>query len=158
IYQVTILNSALPAGYTWDVPFLHNSPAKPTTCPAGTTNQPILSVTGKKVDKKQVQVTIKNAGNADAFLTGLNLTWPQATNGNLVQVKLDGDVIYSGPAIGGGSANLTTAQLIADPNKRKVGKNSSDNLILIFQNTADTNLSHYTGTASFGATNLTILP
>ena len=149
---------------TWSVEpnetVLHNSPAKP--CPVSTTPQCNFAIEKYEVSDKEVRITIKNNGTIDEFLTALNLTWPQATNGNLTQIKLDGDVIYNGPAIGGGSANLTAAQLTADSNKRKIGKGSSDTLKLIFQNNAATNLaagSGYSGTVNFGDTcQKTILP
>ena len=136
---------------------LHNSPAKPCpTTPGGAS----LSVTSKKVDKKQVQIVIKNSSTtADAFLTQLTLTWPQATNGNLLQIKLDGDVLYNTNLGVSSPANLGVPPLVADQNKRKIGRNSSDTLILIFKNDADPDFTHYTGTASFqGGTNLMILP
>jgi hypothetical protein len=162
VYQVTIQNSALPAGYTWDVPFVHNSPSKPTTCPATTPPPATNIVVGdKKVDKKEVRVQLTNKGSADAFVTGLAVTWPQATNGNLVQIKLGGDVIYGGPGmppIGGGSATLTSAQLTHDMNKLKLKKGEKQDFKLVFQNNASTNLSLYTGTVSFGTTDVTILP
>jgi hypothetical protein len=48
--------------------------------------------------------------------------------------------------------------LVADQNKRKIQHGSSDVLTLIFQNNADTNLSHYTGTLGTSGFSLTILP
>src|SRR5262249_11142799 len=153
--------SALPAnfdGSMWSVPFQHNSPAKPTTCPQ-TPGSPSMSVTSKKVDKKQVQIVIKNSGNGDAFLTQLALSWPQATNGNLLQIKLDGDVLYNSPTGVSSPANLGVPPLVADANHRKINKNSSDTLTLIFKNNVDPDFTHYTGTATFqGGINLTILP
>ena len=160
-YFVTISAAKLASiGFnpsTWQVlpnpDQLHNSPAKP--CPPSGDQ---LSITKYEVKDKQVKITIQNTGSTAVFLTALTLTWPQAVNGNLVQVKLDGDVVYSGPAIGGGSANLTTAQLVADQNKRKIDHGSSDVYTLIFANNADANLANYTGTVTFGATTLTVLP
>jgi hypothetical protein len=76
----------------------------------------------------------------------------------LVQVKLDGDVIYDNPDIDPPSANLTLAQLVGDQNKRKIQHGTSDVLVLIFQNNADTNLSHYTGMVSTSGFALPILP
>lgn len=160
-YYVTISAAKLASiGFdrnTWQVlpneSQLHNSPAK--ECPPSGEQ---LSVTKYEVKDKQVKITILNSGGADAFLTALTLTWPQATNGNLLQIKLDGDVIYNGGAIGGGSANLSTAQLVADQNKRKINHGSSDVYTLIFANNADPNLGHYTGTVTFGSGTLTVLP
>jgi len=136
---------------------LHNSPAKP--CPAASGGSCDFSLTKFEVKDKQVKITIQNNGTVDEILTALNLTWPSATNGKLVQVKLDGDVIYDNPDIAGGSVNLTLAQLVADQNKRKIGKGSNDVLTFIFENNADPLLSKYTSSASFGDNcDLTILP
>ena len=73
----------------------------------------------------------------------MTLNWPSATNGNLQQIKLDGDMIYEGPAIAGGTANLTTAQLDEDQNHRKIKKGQADVLDFVFQKNADTNTAHY---------------
>jgi len=152
------------------VPLVHNSPAKPTTCPGGTKppGTPKLAVTKYEVKDKQVKITISNTGNGDAFLTAINgLAWPQATNGNLMEIKLDGDSLWKAgrdgaPTAGVSSpASFTTAQLGNDQNHRKIGKNSSDQLILIFKNNAATDLKvGYAGTVSFQGVSpdLTILP
>jgi hypothetical protein len=136
---------------------LHNSPAKP--CPAGGGGPCNLTITKKEVKDRQVKITIKNNGSQDEFISAVNLTWPSATNGTLKKVKRDGDVIYDTPDIAGGTANLTAAQLVADPNKRKITKGQTDVLTFEFEKNADTNLAHYTGTVSFGPNCLlTILP
>lgn len=160
-YYVTISAAKLAAiGFdpnTWKVlpnpSQLHNSPAKP--CPPSGDQ---LSATKYEVKDKQVKVTILNSGSTDVILTALSLTWPSAVNGKLMQVKLDGDVIYSGPAIAGGSANLTTAQLVADQNKRKINHGSSDVYTLVFEKNASPDLSLYTGTVTFGNIELKVLP
>lgn len=160
-YFVTISAAKLASlGFnaaTWQVvpnpDQLHNSPAK--ACPStGET----LSITKYEVKDKQVKITILNSGSTDVILNALTLTWPSATNGSLTQVKLDADVVYNGPAIADGSANLTTAQLVTDQNKRKLNHGSSDVYTLVFGNNADPNLSHYTGSVTFGSTTLTVLP
>ena len=61
-------------------------------------------------------------------------------------------MLYNRPAIAGGTANLTTAQLAADPNKRKIKKGQADVLTFVFEKNADTNLAHYTSTVTFGRT------
>ena len=163
-YYVTISAARLASlGFnpqTWTVrpnpDKLHNSPAKP--CPVvgggGSCN---LSVTLKKPQTKEVQITIANGATVDSVLTALSLTWP-AANGKLMQIKLDGDMLYDKPDIAAPSANLTTAQLVADQNKRTIQKGSSDVLHLIFEKNVDTNLSHYSGVLNFGDCVLTILP
>src|SRR6185437_5900 len=97
-YQVTVNNSIFGASGIGDVsvPAVHNSPAKPTTCPGGggTPGPCNLTITKKEVHDRQVKITIKNNGSQDEFITALTLNWPSATNGDLKKVKLDGDVIY----------------------------------------------------------------
>jgi hypothetical protein len=61
------------------------------------------------------------------------------------------DVIYDNPDIPPPSANLGTAQLVADPKKRTVGKNSSDVVTLEFENNASTTSGNYAGTFTFGS-------
>jgi hypothetical protein len=161
-YFVTIAAAKLASlGFnpaTWTVEpnldALHNSPAKACPPAPGTSS---LSVTKREVKDKQVKVTILNSGTVDEIIVGVQASWP-ATNGKLVQVKLDGDVIYDNPDIVPPSANLTLAQLVGDQNKRKIQHGTSDVLVLIFQNNADTDLSHYTGMVSTSGFALPILP
>lgn len=161
-YYVTVSAAKLASiGFdpnTWKVlpnaAQLHNSPAKP--CPStGTAN---LAVTKLEVKDKQVKVTIMNSGGADAVLTALTLNWPAATNGKLMQVKLDGDIVYDNPDIAGGVASLGAGQLVADPNKRTITKGQSDVLFFIFEKNASTNLANYASTATFGSVTLPALP
>jgi len=163
-YFVTIKAAKLASlGFniaTWQVvpnpDQLHNSPAKPCPVTGGACQ---VARTKTEVKDKQVKITLTNSGTADVILTALALNWPSATNGKLVQVKLGGDVIYDTPDIAGGTANLTTADLVADQSKRKIGKGSSKVLTLVFENNADTNLADYSGTVNFGPDCLvTILP
>lgn len=169
VYRVTVSNSIFGASGPGSVtvPFVHNSPAKQQACPTTGGGSCQVSVTKSEVKDKNVNVTIKNSGSSDVVLTALSLTWPQATNGDLVQVKIGPDVIYGGPGmppISGGTANLTTAQLVADAKKRTIkkgpgGPGGGEVLTLVFKNKADTNLAHYTGTVAFGPNCLlTILP
>jgi uncharacterized repeat protein (TIGR01451 family) len=134
---------------------LHNSPAK--VCPPPDTGGPGLSVIKTEVKDKQVKVTVMNTGPVDEVVTAVQLTWP-AVNGKLMQVKLDGDVIYDNPDIAPPSANLTLAQLVADANKRKIQHGTSDVLTFIFEKNANTTLSTYTGSMSTSGFGLPILP
>src|SRR5262249_43529418 len=137
-YFVTIYASKLASlGFnpaTWTVgpnlSALHNSPAKQCP-PASSGTGQSLSVSKIEIKDKQVKVTIVNSGTTDQILDAVKATWPNA-NGKLVQVKLDGDMLYDNPDIPPPSANLTMAQLTADPNKRKIQHGTSDVLFLIF--------------------------
>jgi hypothetical protein len=134
---------------------LHNSPAKP--CPvAGGACQ--LTVTKWEVKDRQVKVTVMNGANTAAYLTQLSLTWPSATNGKLMKVKMDGDVVYDSPDISGGSTTLTLVELVADQNKRKINKTSSDVITFEFENNVDIDLANYTANLVFGDCPVVLLP
>jgi len=84
------------------------------------------------------------------------LNWP-AANGKLMQIKLDGDVLYN-VSTAAGPLGLSTAQLPSDPNKRKIDHGSSDVLAFIFEKNAATSLAAYTGSVTVSGTTLAILP
>lgn len=161
-YFVTISAAKLASlGFdrtTWQVlpnaSQLHNSPAKP--CP--TTSQDGISVTKYEAKDKQVKITLTNSSSVDQYVTALTLDWPSLVNGKLMQVKLDGDVFYSGPSITSGPISLGVTDFVTDPNKRKINHGSSDVYTLVFEKNVDTNLSHYSGTVTVGSTTLTVLP
>ena len=78
-----------------------------------------------KLDKSEVQVTLRNNAAEDAVLSGIALTWPMG-NGKLKQVKLDGDVVFDTPDIAAPSANITGAQLTSNTTKRTIAAGTSD--------------------------------
>ena len=81
------------------------------------------------------------------MVTGLDMTWPQATNGNLQQVKIGGTVIYN-TSTGGGTLHTTT--LLGTTAQRTIAANgASGTVTFIFQNNVDTNNTHYTGSTTF---------
>jgi hypothetical protein len=133
---------------------LHNSPAKPCPPAAGVAS---LTVTKQEVKDKSVLITISNTGTTDEAITELQLTWP-SSNGKLLQVKRDGDIIYDKPDIAPPSADLTLAQLVADVTKRKIKHGQSDVITLIFEKSASASLSTYSGVLSTSGFGLTILP
>jgi len=125
---------------------LHNSPAKDCPPPVPTC---ALVVASRASSSKQVLITVQNNDPVGQFLTNLVLSWPQSTNGNLTQIKLDGDVIWSGSAAS--SINFAVPPLVADQNKRTIDHNSSDVLTFVFQrNVAPLNNASYNGSATFG--------
>jgi hypothetical protein len=147
------------AGYTVspNLTVLHNSPAKP--CPPGPFPCSDITVGAKTFKDKEVKIDVNNINaSADAFITGVHITWPSGTNGALKQIKVGGDVIWSGTNATG-TANLVLADLAADANKRKIGKNSDEDIKFIFANNASTTLSAYTASLDFGdSCNKPILP
>ena len=78
------------------------------------------------------------------MLTGLSITWPQPTNGNLNQIKFGGTMIYN-TATGGGS--LTTSSLLGTTAQRTINAGASQTLTFAFQNNVDPMANHYTGSA-----------
>ena len=138
---------------------LHNSPAKacPSPSPSPTpTVAPTLVVTSKTLSKKNVKVDIKNNTAVNQVLTGLSITWPQATNGNLNSIQFDGTTIYN-TSTGGGS--LTTSSLLGTTAQRTIIPGETDTVQFTFQNNVDQNASHYTGSLTFNPFGpLTILP
>ena len=89
-------------------------------------------------------------------LTALSITWPQATNGNLNQIKMGGTVIYN-TATGGGT--LTTSSLLGTTAQRTIAAGSSQTLTFTFKNNVDTNAGNYTGSVTFNPFgNVTMLP
>ena len=81
------------------------------------------------------------------MLTGLSITWPQATNGNLQNIKMGGTVIFNTPTGGG---TLTTSSLLGTTAQRTIAANGGvAALTFNFQNNVDTTNTHYTGSATF---------
>ena len=120
---------------------------KPTPTP--TPGACELKVTNLAISGRDVQITILNHGSTDQFITRLQLSWPQGINGRLTQIKLDGDVLWNGPAANS-PINFGVPPLVADPNKRKIDHNSSDVLTFTFENNvAPLNNPIYKGAATF---------
>jgi len=135
---------------------LHNSPAKACPTPSPTPTPTTLVVTSKTLSKKDVKVNIKNNTAVNQVLTGLSITWPQGTNGNLNSIKFDGTTIYN-TSTGGGS--LTTSSLLGTTAQRTIIPGETDTVQFTFQNNVDQNASHYTGSLTFNPFGpLTILP
>lgn len=163
-YYVTISAAKLASlGFdrnTWKVEpnpeQLHNSPPKP--CPVNTgPGTCSLALTKVEFHDKELKLSISNTGTSDVFLSDVVIDWP-TTNGKLMQVKLEGDVVYDKPDIAGGSAHLTLANLVGDQNKRKLTKGKTEILKFVFEKRADIDLSHYFATASFGDCLVALLP
>jgi hypothetical protein len=105
-----------------------------------------LVVTSKTFSRKNVKVDIKNNTGVNQVLTGLSIPWPQATNGNLNNIQLDGTTIYN-TSTGGGS--LTTSSLLGTTAQRTICPGQTDTLQFSFHNNVSTNASNYTGSATF---------
>jgi hypothetical protein len=117
----------------------------PTATPTPT---PItISVTTKTFSSTKVTITFQNNGAVGQVLTGLAMTWPQATNGNLTKITMGSVTIYS-TSTGGGTLN--TSSLLGTTAQRTIAANGGTaTLTFTFQHNVSTNASNYTGTATF---------
>ena len=104
-----------------------------------------------KIDKNKIQLSLKNDGAEDIFLSELILNWPQAVNGTLKKVSLNGDVW-------GGSANapvdlisLDFDAFDTDTDKRKIAEGQTKTLTLEFEKNVSKDTTLYSGTVRFGA-------
>jgi len=136
------------------IPASHPTPTPSPTATPTPTPTPLASitVTTKVFSLKTVQITFQNNTSSAQVLNGLQMTWPQATNGNLKTVTMNNmtttTTIYNHSTGGGNfisfSLSGTTAQrTIAAP----VG--STATLTFTFANNVDTTAANYTGTATF---------
>src|SRR4029077_2391495 len=107
---------------------LHNSPAK--ACPIPAT----VVVTAKQLSTKQVKITLQNNTTMGQVITGLSITWPQGTNGNLNNIKFAATTIYNTPT-GGGS--LTTSSLLGTAAQRTIAAGAHQDLQFNFKNNVD---------------------
>jgi len=123
------------------------TPSATATATATPTATPTtVIVTSKTFSAKTVVITFKNNTTMGQVLTGLAMTWPQATNGNLNNIKLGGATIYN-TSTGGGS--LTTSSLLGTTAQRTIAAGASGTLTFTFANNVNTIASNYTGSATF---------
>ena len=115
-----------------------------------------MTATNKTTNNKAVSVTMNNDSAVSQVLSALALTWPQATNGNLVSVAMGGTNIYT-TSTGGGS--LSTSSFAGAASVRTIAAGASKTLTLTFANNASSNLANYTGTGTFNPFGpVTLLP
>jgi hypothetical protein len=103
-----------------------------------------------KIDKKQLQLPLRNNGSEDIFLSELMAGWPESVNGLLKKVKLNGDV-WAGST--GTPATLATAEFDEfnrDTNRRKIKPGESKTLVLEFERNAAKDARLYSGLVRFG--------
>ncbi len=131
--------------------------ATATFTPTPTPTPLTISVTTKTFSSTKVTITFQNNGAVDQILTGLAMTWPQATNGNLTKITMGGPTIYN-TSTGGGTLN--TSSLLGTTAQRTIAANGGTaTLTFTFQHNVSTNASNYTGTATFNPFgSVTMLP
>ena len=124
--------------------------ASPTPTPTPTTTPGAVTVIARAFgltrSAKTVSVTFRNDTTVGQVLTGLSITWPQATNGNLTKIQMGGTTIYN-TSTGGGT--LTTTSLLGTTAQRTIAPGSCAMLIFTFANNVNTIPTNYTGSATF---------
>jgi hypothetical protein len=135
----------------------------PTPTPTPTATPATLVVGGKQLGPsgatKTIVITFQNNTAVSQVLTGLSMSWPQATNGKLQSIKMGGTTIFSTST----NSPLNTSSLLGTTAQRTIAANGGcATLTFTFQNNVDTHddAAHYTGTATFngGAPTVMYLP
>jgi hypothetical protein len=129
-------------------------PASPTptataspTPTATATATPAITVTNRAFSAKTVTITFTNNTSSAQVLNALQMTWPQATNGNLTKVTMGATTIFN-TSTGGG--NFISFSLSGTTAQRTIAANGGTaTLTFTFQNNVNTNANNYTGTATF---------
>jgi len=117
----------------------------PTATPTATPGQ--IVVGGKVLTSKTVTVKFQNDTSTAQVLTApLDMTWPQATNGNLTKITFNGTTIYN-TSTGGGTLHATS--LLGTTAQRTIATNTCGTMVFTFASNVDTNATHYTGSATF---------
>jgi hypothetical protein len=127
--------------------------ASPTPTPSATATATATAtpttviVTNKVFNAKTVQITFQNNTAVAQVLTGLSMTWPQATNGNLQSITMGATTIFN-TSTGGGT--LVTSSLLGTTAQRTINANGGTaTLTFNFQHNVDTFNTDYTGSATF---------
>jgi len=130
--------------------------ASGTPTPTPTATPTSITVTNKVFNLKTVQITFHNNTNTGQVLKALQITWPQATNGNLKTVTMGATTIFN-TSTGGG--NMIDFSLNGTDAQRTIAANGNATLTFTFASNVDTNNTHYTGTATFnaGSTNTAVM-
>jgi hypothetical protein len=103
-------------------------------------------VTNKVFTGKQVQITFQNNTAVGQVLTGLDMTWPQATNGNLTKIAMGATTIYNTST----ASPLHTTTLLGTDAQRTIAANgASATVTFTFQHSVDTFNTDYIGSATF---------
>ena len=124
--------------------------ASPTPTPTPTATPGAIVVGGKTFAEvaKTVTVTFQNNTAVGQVLTGLSMTWPQATNGNLTKITMGGTTIYN-TSTGGGTLNIPRLRWRARRPSGRSPRVHAQTLTFTFANNVSTNPSNYTGSATF---------
>jgi len=123
----------------------------PTPTPTATATPGTVAATGKMFGPsgatKTIVITLQNDTGVGQVLTGLSMTWPQATNGVLKSIKMGGTTIYSTNT----NSPLNTSSLLGTTAQRTIAAHSCAVLTFTFNNNVSTNPGNYTGSAMFSS-------
>jgi hypothetical protein len=123
--------------------------ASPTPTATPTATPGTITVGTKTFSAKKVTVKFFNDTGASQVLTGLSITWPQITNGNLTSITFNGTTIYA-TSTGGGSLTIPPPPLGGTTAQRTIATNTCGTLIFNFQSNVSTNPALYnTSSATF---------
>lgn len=87
------------------------APLERPACPVRITDRPHVPSSARN----RVEVTVENTGQKDDAITALEVAWPVASNGRLVAVTLDGQVVVDlKEGFGASPATLPLARMRAD--------------------------------------------
>ena len=125
--------------------------ASPTPTPTPTATPGTLYASGKTLGPsgatKTIQITFQNDTASSQVLTGLQMTWPQGTNGNLRSIKMGGTTIFNTSTAN--PPGLNTSSLLGTNAQRTIAAGSCATLTFTFTNNVSTNPANYTGSATF---------
>jgi hypothetical protein len=123
--------------------------ASPTPTATPTATPGVVLATSKTFSGKTFTVTFENDTAVSQLLTRLQMTWPQATNGNLTKIVMNvgtNTTIYNTPT---GNGMLDTMTFLGTAAARTIPPGSCGTLQFTFANNVSTNNASYTGTATF---------
>jgi hypothetical protein len=101
------------------------------------------------VSSKKLSRAISNHQTTVATISGVAVSWP-SSNGKLLKIKLDGDVIWDKKSPAGATSLTIPASALTKDDKKKSIKTGQNRIFTLeFERTADTNLNNYTLTIHF---------
>ena len=116
--------------------------ATPFALPAG------IIVGDQTFSGKNVTVKVFNNTGVSQTLTGLSISWPQGTNGNLKTIKFNGTTIFSSTGVPS-PLTIPPPPLLGTTAQRTIAAGACGTVVFGFQNNVSTNLADYSGSLTF---------
>ncbi len=95
-----------------------------------------ISGSGLHMHDKEIRWTLVNGGNVAGVVDSVTVTWPDHVTDKLKEIKLDGDKFFDADTYGG-HAEIDRGELTADQGHRKIPRNESRLLKVIFDDTIE---------------------